>query len=94
MTTFEKAMNGDGKSIEKVFFGSGNGRNLSDAECDIIFNVRLGHVEQLRRLSVVREAQSFRPKSRKRNEPQYVPFDSLLTGEDTLRARALGVRLD
>jgi hypothetical protein len=53
MTTFEKAMTGDRKSVERFFFDS-KGRTRSDKEADIIFNFKLAETERIARVAAIR----------------------------------------
>lgn len=80
MTTFEKAMAGDERAIERYFFDS-KGATRSDEECHIIFNLKLDYKERLRRVAVLREASSFSKQSRKatRLAVPHIPFELLVS---------------
>lgn len=94
MTTFEKALAGDQRCIDRIFFNS-KGSCRSDEEFEIVFNMRLPVAERLRRIAVLREARSFAKPARKIARPALsVPFGALISQGDAIRARSLGVRLD
>ena len=94
MTTFEKAMAGDGRAIERYFFDS-KGATRSDEECHIIFNLKLDYQERLRRVAALREADSLNKQPRKATRPAvaHIPFELLISQVDAIHARALGVQL-
>lgn len=95
MTTFEKAMTGDEKSIEQFFFGK-NGSTRSEMESRIIFNFDLHYKERLRRVSIIRAAQSIQgvPSNETALRVSHVSFDNLIIANDTHHTRSVGIQLD
>ena len=94
MTVLEKAMTGDSKAIEQYFFKK-DGSCRSDVEADIVFNQTLHYTERLRRIAVIREAQSFQRKATRtvKTRVSHIPFESRINEGDLLHARALGIRI-
>lgn len=94
MTTFEKALAGDRRSIDRIFFNS-KGDCRSDEESRIIFNMSLPVEERLRRIAVLREARSFvKPAHKAERSVAHVPFGALISSADMIHAHSLGVQLD
>lgn len=95
MTTFEKAMTGDERAIERYFF-TREGACRSDEESDIIFNMKVDYRVRLCCIAALREAQSLNKQPRKAARPavSHVPFESLISNADVIHARALGVQLN
>ena len=94
MNLIERALAGDAKAIDKVFFNS-KGGTRSDDESDIVFNTNLPERERVRRIAILREAKFFtKPQRTAKVASKHVPFDVLVGEFDAYHARAFGVRLD
>jgi hypothetical protein len=69
------------REFEEIF---GTGKRLTDAEFDLVFNMKMDHREKMAKLRVLRAERQVKPKS----------FAKRITRAGRIHAHAMGIEID